>query len=84
MQLDIYRRPEAGHRVSYLAVPAGRTVPAEVTSTDWALHRPAQELDEDAPGFPEYGIESPGRQLREKGYAITSLARQPPAGSAPG
>ncbi|MFD0667456.1 DUF6139 family protein [Ramlibacter sp. MAHUQ-53] len=77
MQLDIYCRPEAGQRVSYLAVPAGRPIPPEATSTEWQQQARARELDEDAPAFEEYGIDAPGPQLREKGYAITGLARQP-------
>lgn len=77
MQLDIYRRPEAGNRVTYLAVPAGRPIPPEATSTEWQQQDRARELDEDAADFAAYGIESPGPQLREKGYAITAVARQP-------
>lgn len=35
MQLDIYRRPEPEHKLSYLAVPAGEPIPEEVTNVDW-------------------------------------------------
>ncbi len=76
MQLDIYRRPEPDQKVSYLAVPAGRPIPGEVINTDWQPHARLLELDENAPRFDDFGIEAPAQQLREKGYAITSLALQ--------
>lgn len=79
MQMDIYRRPERDARVSYLVVPAGRPIPPEVINTDWQQHARTVELDEQAPALHDLGIEAPARQLREKGYAITSLARQPAA-----
>lgn len=80
MQFDIYRRPEPHDKVSYLAVPAGKPIAPEAINTDWQLHARAVELDESASHFPAYGIDAPARQLREKGYAITSLQRQPVAG----
>ncbi len=76
MQLDIYCRPEADRKWSYLAVPAGRRIPGEAINTDWQPHARLVELDENAPRFDDYGIEAPAQQLREKGYAITSLALQ--------
>ncbi len=79
MQFDIYCRPEADHKRSYLAVPSGRRIPGEVINTDWQPHALLVELDENAPRFDAYGIEAPAAQVREKGYAITSLALQPVA-----
>jgi len=76
MQLDIYCRPEADHKRSYLAVPAGRRIPPEAINTDWQHHARQVELDESTACFDEFGIEAPARQLREKGYAITSVALQ--------
>lgn len=76
MQFDIYRRPEPEHKLSYLAVPSGREIPGEVINTDWQPHAKQVELDENADRLDEYGIEAIGPQLREKGYAITSLALQ--------
>jgi hypothetical protein len=76
MQFDIYRRPEREHKLSYLAVPAGRMLPEEVTNVDWQIHSRSVDLDESAPAFAEFGIDAPGPQLQEKGYAITSLAHQ--------
>lgn len=76
MQLDIYRRPEPAHKLSYLAVPSGKQIPQEAINVDWHLHARAVELDEQSPTFAEYGIDSPGKQISEKGYAITSLAQQ--------
>jgi hypothetical protein len=76
MRLDIYRRHEPGNKRSYLAVPAGRMIPPEATSTEWVAHARDTELDETCAEFREYGIEHPQRQLKEKGYAITSLSHQ--------
>lgn len=76
MRVDIYRRTEAEGRFSYLTVPEGRAIPQEAINTDWeAVHR-GKELDESAAQWPQLGIVDPGRQLQEKGYAITSLTRQ--------
>ncbi len=76
MQLDIYRRPEPEHKLSYLAVPTGKPIPEEATNTDWQLHARSVELDEQSPYFTEYGINAAGQQIREKGYAITSVTHQ--------
>ena len=76
MQLDIYCRPEPEHKLSFLAVPAGKPIPEEATNVDWRPRARAIELNEEAPSFAEYGIDKPGDQIREKGYAITSLAHQ--------
>lgn len=77
MQLDVYRRHEPAHKMSFLVVPAGQEIPQEVTSTEWVAHARGVELDESSPTFSEYGIDQPARQLREKRYAITSLSLQP-------
>ena len=79
---DKDQRCEAGSKLSFLAVPAGRPIPQEATSTDWLVHAQAMPLDEDQPAFPDFGIAQPGAQLREKGYAITDLQHQRPAPSA--
>lgn len=76
MKLDVYRRREPAHKLSYLVVPAGQELPQEVTSAEWVAHAREVELDENAPSFTEYGIDEPGRQLRDKRYAITSLDHQ--------
>ena len=76
MQLDIYRRPEPEHKLSYLAVPAGEPIPEEATNVDWQREATGVELDVDAPSLPEYAIDDPGPQIREKGYAITSVEHQ--------
>jgi hypothetical protein len=76
MQLDIYQRPEPEHKLSYLAVPAGQPIPAEADNVDWKLVAGATEMDVDAASLGEYAIEDAGRQIREKGYAITSVEHQ--------
>lgn len=76
MQVDIYRRPEPEHKLSYLAVPAGQSIPAEADNVDWKLVARATEMDVDAPKLGEYAIEDAGRQIRDKGYAITSVEHQ--------
>ncbi|TFZ04865.1 DUF6139 family protein [Ramlibacter rhizophilus] len=76
MQLDVYRRREPAHKLSYLIVPAGHEIPQEATSTEWTAHARSVELDEHADELVEYGIEHPEQQLEQKGYAITSLDHQ--------
>ncbi|WP_422844752.1 DUF6139 family protein [Acidovorax sp. M2(2025)] len=73
MRVDIYRRPEAEGKFSHLAVPEGRPIPQEAINTDWESEASGRELDEDRERWEDYGIERPGQQMREKGYAITSL-----------
>ena len=80
MQLDIYRRPEPHHKLSFLAVPSGKPLPQEVTDVDWLVEARAVELDADAPHLPGYPIDGAAAQIREKGYAITSLSHQVEAG----
>lgn len=76
MQLDIYRRPEPEHKLSYLAVPAGQPIPEEATNVDWQLVATATDMDVDGPSLAEYAIDNAGSQIREKGYAITSALHQ--------
>ena len=80
MRLDIYRRPEPEHKLSYLAVPAGKRLPEEVTNVDWQVEATGVELDADAPGLGGYAIDGAAGQIAEKGYAITSLKHQVEAG----
>lgn len=81
MLVDLYRRPESQHKVSYLAVPAGKRIPEEVINTDWSNAGSAVHLADHAKRWSEYGIETPEEQIAEKGYAITSVAEQPLDGS---
>ena len=76
MQLDIYRRAEPQHKLSFMAVPAGKPIPPEADNVDWQLVATATELDVDAPSLADYAIDAPGEQIREKGYAITSVTHQ--------
>jgi hypothetical protein len=76
MNLDIYRRPEPEHKLSFMAVPAGQAIPQEVDNVDWKLVATATEFDVDSSSLAEYAIDEPGRQIREKGYAITSVYHQ--------
>ncbi|WP_305806881.1 DUF6139 family protein [Stenotrophomonas sp. YIM B06876] len=76
MRMDIYRRAEAQEKFSHLAVPEGRPIPQEAINVDWESEHRGIELDEDARHWDRYGIAEPGRQIREKGYAITQLSAQ--------
>jgi hypothetical protein len=76
MQLDIYRRPEPEHKLSFMAVPAGKPIPQEADNVDWKLVASATELDVDAPSLREYAIDNAAQQIQEKGYAITSVTHQ--------
>ncbi|RYH63931.1 MAG: hypothetical protein EON54_07185 [Alcaligenaceae bacterium] len=76
MRVDIYRQAEADGKFSHLIVPEGRPIPQEATDTAWEDEARGEELDEAQARWDRYGIERPGEQIREKGYAITSLAKQ--------
>lgn len=76
MKLDIYRRPEPEHKLSFMAVPAGQPIPQEADNVDWKLVATATEMDVESASLAEYGIDKAGEQIREKGYAITSLSHQ--------
>ncbi|MDR6213501.1 DUF6139 family protein [Paracidovorax wautersii] len=76
MRVDIYRRAEAEGKFSHLVVPEGRPIPQEAINTDWESELQGQELDEEAAHWDDFGIPEPGQQLREKGYAITSVREQ--------
>lgn len=73
MRVDIYRRAEAEGKFSHLAVPEGRPIPEEATNTDWQREVSGQDLDDALEHWEEYGIHQPAAQIREKGYAITSV-----------
>ncbi|MBK4737208.1 DUF6139 family protein [Noviherbaspirillum pedocola] len=74
MRLDIYKRPESGGKFSYLAVPEGKAIPQEAISVDWEIAERAVNVDDNADDLPKYSIETPLRQIRDKAYAITSVA----------
>jgi hypothetical protein len=76
MRVDIYHRPESEHKLSYLVVPEGRVIPEEATSVDWLSDKRGVDRNELDPAWPDLGIDAPQRQLREKGYAITSVLHQ--------
>ena len=78
MRLDIYRRPEPEHKLSYLVVPEGRVLPEEVTNVDWVSEQRGVDLNESESTWEELGIDEPQRQLLEKGYAITGVLHQIP------
>lgn len=78
MRVDIYRRPEPEHKLSYLVVPEGRVLPEEVTNVDWVSEQRGGDLDESESAWEELGIEEPQRQISEKGYAITGVLHQIP------
>jgi hypothetical protein len=80
MRLDIYRRAEPGHLYSYLAVPEGRLIPEEATNTDWESEARGLEGGADAEQLEKYAIAAVEQQIREKGYAITSVAARVDAG----
>jgi hypothetical protein len=73
MRVDIYRRQEPQQHFSYLAVPEGKVIPEEATSTDWQPEAQSVEMDEDKDALPQYHIAQPVEQITAKGYAITGL-----------
>lgn len=72
MRLDLYRRPEAGGRFSYLVVPEGKPIPEEANSIDWQLAGSAVEISDEGRSATDYQIDEAFSQLETKGYAITS------------
>lgn len=76
MHVDIYRRPEAGNKFSYLLVPHGQPIPEEATNVDWALRQRDIHVDDMASHVEPYEVDEPRRQIDEKGYAITSVFHQ--------
>lgn len=82
MRLDIYRRRENGNRYSYLAVPSTRRIPEEANAIDWEKFEEG-DFDDSEEALNQYLIERPADQIREKGYAITSMQRLGMPGSSP-
>lgn len=76
MKVDIYRRPEAHAKFSYLIVPAGREIPQEAVNTDWQARQQGVDVDESAQHLHPYEIDNARAQIAEKGYAITGVAHQ--------
>lgn len=76
MRVDIYRRPEPQHKLSYLVVPEGRVIPEEAINVDWVTEQRGADLNESESTWQELGIDEPKRQIREKGYAITGVQHQ--------
>ena len=73
MRVDVFRRDEGQGKFSHLVVPEGKPIPQEATNYDWHNEKSGIDLDESQPRWPQYGIEAPGEQLKQKRYAITSL-----------
>lgn len=76
MKVDIYRRAEAGNKLSYLIVPAGQPIPEEAVNYDWQARQQAVHVDESQEHLHPYEIDNPRAQIEEKGYAITSVYHQ--------
>lgn len=76
MQLDIYKRPEPDHKLSFLLVPASHPIPPEADNVDWRLFKQGSELETSDEALQGMGIDHAMQQIRDKGYAITSLAHQ--------
>lgn len=83
MQVDIYRRAEAGNKFSYLIVPKGNEIPQEAVNWDWQARQRDVHIDEAEEHLHPFEIDDPAKQIAEKGYAITSVTHQVPAGDAP-
>ncbi len=77
MRVDLYRRPEAGGKYSYLLVLEGKPIPEEANNTDWEIAAEGMDVSDEREVLPEYAIDQPFRQIGSKGYAITSVSRQP-------
>lgn len=72
MRLNIFRRAEQDGSYSYLAIPEGRTIPAEAVSSDWQADSWGIDVSEETDYLEEFSIAQPAQQIMSKGYAITS------------
>ena len=72
MRVNIFRRTEQGGEYSYMAVPEGRSIPAEATNIDWEAESWGIDLNEETDYLEEFSIAQPMQQIQSKGYAITS------------
>lgn len=83
MKVDIYRRPEADNKYSYLIVPAGQPIPHEAENVDWQARQRDVHVDDSAQHLDSYEIDNPRAQIDEKGYAITGVEHQVEQAKAP-
>lgn len=74
MRVDIYQRTESDGTICYLAVPEGRIIPNEATSSEWQTSVNGMDIAESADALSMLAINAPVQQIGQKGYAITSLA----------
>ncbi len=74
MRVDIFKRKESDGFFSYLLVPEGKNLPSEVTNTDWAIETRGIDIDPDKEKLEIYSIPCPGKQIRNKGYAISNAS----------
>lgn len=72
MKVDVYRRPEAAGKYSYLAVPEGRAIPNEATNVDWETALSNVDLDPAHEPVEGLSADDALRQINAKGYAISS------------
>lgn len=72
MRVNVFRRAEQDGNFSYLAVPEGKAIPAEVTNIDWEADSWGVDLNEGTDYMEEFAIAQPAQQIDAKGYAITS------------
>lgn len=72
MRVNVFRRADQDGNYSYLAIPEGRVIPAEATSSDWEADSWGIEVSEETDYLEEFSIAQPAQQIMSKGYAITS------------
>jgi len=72
MKVDVYRRPEAEGKYSYLAVPEGRPIPHEATNLDWETALNNVDLDDGNEPVEGLPADNALYQINTKGYAISS------------
>lgn len=77
MRVDIFRREDANGFFSYLLVPEGKNIPDEATNVDWILAAHGIDIDLDKESLEALDISYPDKQIRSKGYAISSLSGTP-------
>lgn len=74
MRVDTFKRRETDGSFVYLLVPEDKSLPDEVTNTDWIIETRGTDIDSDKEKLEMFSIFHPRKQIHEKGYAISHIS----------